>query len=813
MTLLLCWIIFPLLLGALALGCGLALEYVTGARLAGALVLPAGVAVIVVVAQLTTATAATAVLSTPLVVIVAIAGFVLSPPRRRGPVDRWAATVGVASYLVYLAPILLSGEATFAGYIKLDDTSTWLAITDRIMAHGTSLAGLAPSTYLRTLEAYVGVGYPVGSFLPWGVARNLVGQDLAWVFQPYLAFLGATLSLTVYSLVAPVVRARWLRATIAFFAAQPALLYGYSLWGGVKEMAGAALVALVAALVPFAVRERGRIGGILPLVIACVATLSALSYGGGVWLVPAVAPGLVAVALLPRSAQAAVRVVAAAAIGVVLAIPVIHATSSFLEPGLAQAKKSNPDLGNLVKPLGTDQIFGIWPTGDFRYPLAHPHVTHALIALLIAVAVAGIWWLWWQRPWGLTLYVASALFGGVVLNARASPWVGAKALASASPAVLTLGLASLAAFFEYAPRRWRALPALLGGVLVAGVAWSNLLAYHDVNLSPRERLAELQRIGDRFAGQGPALMTEYEPYGVRHFLRRMDAEGAGELRFRSVPLRNGQLVPKGGYADVDEFQLGGLMVYRTLVLPRSPAVSRPPSPYRLAWSGRYYRVWQRPEPVTPAVYGHLPLGNSVDPTGVASCPQILDLARLARARGGQLAAVAPQPPLVVGLSQLSRSGSWLTQGSFLVPSGAGNVDGEVSIDRTATYAVWVGGSVRDRLSLSVDGRPAGSALDQLVYPGRYTEVGELPLSAAAHRVTLTYHGPDLRPGSGGIQYPLGPLEISDAREEFPLFYLRPGEARRLCGRRLDWVEAISPTVGGRVVERSGGAPVRPGASP
>src|SRR2546422_453829 len=82
------------------------------------------------------------------------------------------------------APVLLSGKATFAGYIKLDDTATWLAITDRAMSHARDLGGLAPSTYEATLANYLGTGYPIGSFLPWGVGHVLVRQDLLWIFQP-----------------------------------------------------------------------------------------------------------------------------------------------------------------------------------------------------------------------------------------------------------------------------------------------------------------------------------------------------------------------------------------------------------------------------------------------------------------------------------------------------------------------------------------------------------------------------------------------------------------------------------------------------
>ena len=42
------WLVFPVVLSALALGCGLLLERVSRVRLDGVLILPAGVAMIVV---------------------------------------------------------------------------------------------------------------------------------------------------------------------------------------------------------------------------------------------------------------------------------------------------------------------------------------------------------------------------------------------------------------------------------------------------------------------------------------------------------------------------------------------------------------------------------------------------------------------------------------------------------------------------------------------------------------------------------------------------------------------------------------------
>ena len=59
-------------------------------------------------------------------------------PGGGGPgAGRCSPRVGVL--LVYGAPVLLSGQATFTGYIKLDDTATWFNVIDNVMSHARSV--------------------------------------------------------------------------------------------------------------------------------------------------------------------------------------------------------------------------------------------------------------------------------------------------------------------------------------------------------------------------------------------------------------------------------------------------------------------------------------------------------------------------------------------------------------------------------------------------------------------------------------------------------------------------------------------------
>ena len=150
-----------------------------------------------------------------------------------------------AVFVVYAAPIVLSGEPTIAGFIKLDDTATWLAL-DR-PDHGArpqTSAGSRRRPTRRRSHFNLGDGYPIGVFIPFGVGAELLGTDVAWLIQPYIAFAaGAARARRSGRWRRRSVGSPRLRAAAAFVAAQPALLFGYYLWGGVKEVAAAALIA------------------------------------------------------------------------------------------------------------------------------------------------------------------------------------------------------------------------------------------------------------------------------------------------------------------------------------------------------------------------------------------------------------------------------------------------------------------------------------------------------------------------------------------------------------------------------------------
>jgi hypothetical protein len=273
-------------------------------------------------------------------------------------------------------------------------------------------------------------------------------------------------------------------------------------------------------------------------------------------------------------------------------------------------------------------------------------------------------------------------------------------------------------------------------------------------------------------GAGPSLLTEYQPYGARHFLRDADPEAAAELRRRPVRLVDGGLLAKGESADTDRFDVSALLTYRTLVLRRGPAQSRPPSPFELTWRGDYYEVWQQHRARgNPRVVRHLGLGDSHSPIGEPACSAIRNLA--VRATQGRRLMAASRPGVTV------------------VPFVRGE-SVRAQVRASGTYEIWLAGSVRSRADLVIDGRFGGSVRHQLNNSGQYVHLGTASLNRGTHRLEVRLAGFDWRPGSGGASGPVGPLVLSSSdASQTRLLEIGPGAAeRRLCGRQWDWIELV-----------------------
>ena len=243
--------------------------------------------------------------------------------------------------------------------------------------------------------------------------------------------------------------------------------------------------------------------------------------------------------------------------------------------------------------------------------------------------------------------------------------------------------------------------------IAGGVLWSNALAYQEVNLAPRDRLAELEQIGERFAGEGPALMTEYEPYGVRHFLREADPEGASELRRRIDPAAHRQAAGQARAAPTSTNSQLGAVCSSTgrwcCAALRSQAARRPSTRWmsarpllrRLAAPGGSARrssahvARRRPATDRPAE-----LQRGTRPRSIR---------RSRRAPGGRDHPIDADHRLAEPGAAPTRVAARSRAGRQHLPD-AGQTDPSVPITAPGRYGIWVGGAFRRELDVQVDGK-------------------------------------------------------------------------------------------------------------
>jgi hypothetical protein len=157
-------------------------------------------------------------------------------------------------------------------------------------------------------------------------------------------------------------------------------------------------------------------------------------------------------------------------------------------------------------------------------------------------------------------------------------------------------------------------------------------------------------------------------------------------------------------------------------------------------------------------------------------------------------AASRQTVETVRLAGTSHPRAWEWSGfpKTLLPTTTGEIRATVRVPRAADYSVWLGGSVRPRVDLEVDGRPRGEVRRQLNNEGEYVLLGRARLSPGGHRLAIDLHGADLSPGSGGEPSPVGPLVLtSQDAAATHLVRLDPRRASSLCGARWDWIEAVA----------------------
>lgn len=819
-------LVYPLALALLCVGAGLLVDRCSGRFLPAALLPSVGAAALIALSQLGTYVSPLAQ-ATPYVLLgAALAGFALARARviaiaallrtRGGLV-----CAALLAYLLALAPVLLAGRPTFSSFMALSDSAVHMIGADYLIHHGQDYAHLdLRNSYGQFIHNYYGTSYPSGADTLFGASALVLHLPLIWAFQPFVALLLAFCSGPVWTLArASGLRGAW-AALATLSATVPALVYGYELVGSVKEIVALAMILTLGALVVLHRRWLSRAPlRALPIALVLAAGVSALGVGFGAWALAAAAVLLV-VLVSDRSQlgrrpgrgrpPAALATIAVGALVLLVAAwPTwIHVSASL---HVAQNIASTGNAGNLPAPLKWTQAFGVWLRGSYKQPPAgvwHA-LTVALIVLVLVCCALGALHLLRTRRHALAAWIALMLLAWLVLSRTATTWVDAKALVLTSSVVVLLAWSGVAALLGQAsPRRPVARPrargparratrpagglralaaALLALALVGGVLASDLAQYHSSSLAPTARYEELASIGERFAGRGPALFTDFDEYSM-YELRQLDVGGPD---FVYPPPALASLA--GGYGRpvrLDRASPDSLTDYPLIVVRRDPSASPPPAAYRLAWQGAYYEVWQRTPEARPAAF-HIAATRG----RALTCSRVQREVRLAHAYW--LKAVgALSPQLVrVPLSRAARPPGWGRQRAGFAMHREGTLSVRFAIPHAGVWELWLQGQFMARVTVAVDGRTLASIAGQLAGNSLVPDTtGPMSarLSAGAHRLTVTRAGFSLAPGNGGSAVLAGAFLTPDAT---PARVLRTlsyrHDAKALCSRRYEWVELVA----------------------
>jgi hypothetical protein len=760
----------------------------------------------------------------------------------------WQLAVPVLAYVCALAPVLFSGRPSFSSYGVLSDSAFHMLGADFLIRHGQDFSHLdlhnSPGRYIN---AYYNTSYPSGADTLFGGSTFLVHVPLLWAFQPFNAFMLALATGPAWTLVRRLGLSGWLAALATLTIVLPALVYGYELIASVKEISSLPMILTLGALVVLHPRWlRGPPLGAAPFALVAAAGLSALGIAFGAWVLGAV---IVLAAILLReiaagrqtARQALLLVTGGAIVALLAALGTWLDLSGSLQVARNIASTSNP--GNLQTPLRSIQILGTWLVSSYK------HVPHggrldasyalALIALLTA-ALGAVYLVACLRAYALAAWIALTLAVWLGLTAYGTTWANGKALMLTSPVVILLAWAGVAALRALAASRRASQPgsragsrplsrpvlqaaahwavALLALALVGGVAVSDAMQYHGSNLAPTARYEELASLNSRFVDRGPALFTDYDEYSL-YLLRDLGLGGPG---FMYPPPSIAQT--EGSPADLDRVSPAALLSYPLIVTRRDPTAVRPPAAYRLLFQGTYYEVWGR-RSGAPAALAHL--GGSPHPradrsprtgrhlradrpsradgpprtSALASavalsiqCSRLAGLARLAQSHGARLISAWPPTVVKVDVARASHP-AWAESRLGLLMSRPGHLTAMFVLPHTGVWDLWLQGEIMPPVAVSVDGRPLSSISGQLT--GVATDPDTMAplrvrLTAGRHRVTITRGASNpLAPGSGGSAI-LDSIFLTPvgSRAQATLHFTPATQWRSLCGRRLEWVEAV-----------------------
>jgi hypothetical protein len=788
----------PVLVWAVCLGCGLALERVLRVRLSNGLVLALGLCVAYVLIMPGYTAGAGDALAIALLAAVALAGMVYARDGLRARLNPgWAGIAGLGAYVIYMLPVIAYGHWTWSGYGFVNDSGFEMLLADHIKGFGTTLGHISESSERQFLVQYLANGYPLGTQALLGTFSGVIDTPVAVLYQGYISSLAAIGAIALCTIAERRV-AGWRAAAIALAAICANLTYQYALQGAVKEIGLLAVLCAAAALACASISlQRPYAGGALMAVAAAAALATynavAVPFLGALVLFVGVA------VVWTRRSLPRPRWILPLAMGggltALLAIPSLTSFGTFLsaaQNGQGATGVGATQFGQLLRKLPVSQLSGVWLAGEYRLPVAGgldgTLTALASVAILVLLVLSLLWALR-VKDIGVLLMLGVVVLVMLIVFPRASPYAQGKLLAIGGPSVVFVALMVLAG-----ARGRLAPPALaLGGALVLAILASDGFAYGHDRVAPTARIEAIRQVGEHFDGQGLVLWNEFEEYAK---LLANDARISVPFEAitpQQVQLRNPTYF-YGHYFDLDEELLSFVEGYPIIVTRRSPSASRPPANYQLVYQNKYYLGWLRTS--APQVLRHLPEQQLYSPSATVTCSALQPIVSGSPAGTELVLATAPEVASFDVLSDPRRSGGWVpdpAQAGAVTTVTAGQAEGTLTV-AGARYAVWVQGDFPRKVYVQVDGRSVGWVAGSNT-PGQWLQAASLSLSAGHHRVRIYAVGGHRHFGPG--EWPRGDAGTIGAvaleREAPELMRTVPlADWRSLCGTQADWVELVRP---------------------
>jgi hypothetical protein len=793
------WFGLPLVLAATAVGFGLLIERIAGVRLPGPLVLPVGACASIVLAIAVASVGQAWPFGVAALLLATAAGVVLNRHEPRATLARvtagWAGVAAVAVLGLYMAPTALTGHWTWSGYNFVNDTAFQFVLVDWIRDNGIPYHPQIRSTWSETVRAYLDTEYPVGSHSHLAVLSSMIGARVDVVYASYISGLVALIAMALAGLAGRVTQSAKWAAAAAFVAAAASLTYHYALQGNIKEIAMLLAVTVAAATGREVLTAERPVRAVVAPAVAIAAGVSVYSAAAIPYIGTVAVLLVLAMFLLPLTGSARRTLGAALAVGAgvaaVVAIPALVGVSRslfFLRGTFTSAEGGGgPDaLAHLVRPLPWYQIGGVWLDGDYRVPVAGTipgFLTTVGLVTVLALCVWGVVECLRRREPGPTVLLGACLAVYLVLAPRTASYADAKMLAILSPAVVLCAMIGVAGLWSRLALGRVALAAGLGGLVLGSAAF----AYHDTKLAPNDRMADLEDLGERYAGSDRLMLfNEYEEF-AKYYMRDAVINVPTEAITESfIELRLGGDFVAHSF-DLDEMKLEYVERFPAIVLRRKPSGSRPPANYSLEYRNASYEVWRRED--EPRVLAHMPVQGSVTAYNTARCSEIRKMAREAPEGTELVGAAGPEIATFDFAKQYRRPEGWKDDAQRpgeLVLGTPGSASGTVDVVG-GTYSVWLEGTFGRRMEIAVDGKPVGDALG-INPPRAWSPAGQVALDAGQHTVEVTRPGGNLEPGDGG-RSSLGAIALVGA-DERQLIRVPPERAAELCGRSLDWVEVV-----------------------